>query len=732
MKAQTIATTPVAAESAAIPEPLPAIDQHTSLKCLVLVARHRGVEMSVQRLVHDYALGDEAPSDRLLLRIARDIGLRAKMGRIDFAKLPTLGEAFPLLARLNNGNWVVLAGYREADKTVAVWDPLADRPEMMFLDVAAFLPAWGGEVLYLKAKRSMADPNRKFDIAWFIPEIMRQKRLFLDIAIVVVVMHFLALLTPMFFQLVIDKVLHHQSYSTLYVLVVGVSAAVFFETVFGILRQYLTLFATNKIDIRVNDRIFAKLMSLPIDFFEKSSTGVLVKHLQQAQSIRGFLTGSLFQTLLDSSMLIIALPMLLLYSMPLTGVVLVFSLLIALVIASVLKPFRKRLEDLYAAEGARQALLVETISGMRTVKSLALEPLQRREWNDRSAEAVAQTFQVGKLSLGAMGLVQLLSKAMPIAVITLGTQSVFDGTLTVGALVAFNMLSGRVVTPLVQIVGLVHAYQQVSLSVRMLGTVMNTESERGGVGLRPVIRGGIQFDDVGFRYSAESAPALTGVSFNVPPGTIFGLVGRSGSGKTTITRMMQGLYASQGGIIRIDGYDIREIDLVHLRSHIGVVLQDNFLFRGTVRENIAAGRPDSTMIEIVEAARLAGADEFIERLPRGFDTPLEENAANLSGGQKQRLAIARALLTQPRILILDEATSALDPESEAIVQANLKKIAAGRTLIVVSHRLSSLVEADAIMVMDRGRIDAIGPHHQILAKSEIYRTLWNQQTRHMG
>ncbi|MCF8506944.1 MAG: peptidase domain-containing ABC transporter [Caulobacter sp.] len=719
-------------EAPVAPEIVEEPPRHTSLRCLVLVARHRGIEMSVQRILHDYGIGKREPSTAQLQRIAKDLGLRARYGQLGWGDIAALGEAFPLIAELKNGNWVVLSGWRAEDHKVAVFDPLADTPEMMFLSEAQFTAAWSGKVMFLKRGRTADDPNRKFDIFWFIPEIMRQKRLFIDIGIVVLVMHFLGLLMPVFFQLIIDKVLHHQSYSTLYVLVGGISGVVLFEALFGALRGYLTLYATNKIDIRINDRIFGKMLNLPIDFFERSSTGLLVKHMQQAGSIRQFLTGSLFTTLLDTTMLCVALPMLALYSWKLTVVVVVFAFLIAGVIFSILKPFRRRLEELYAADGSRQALLVETIQGMRTVKSLALEPHHRREWNDRSALTVAQTFRVGKMSLAAMTVVEVLSKGMPVAVIALGTQSVFDGTMTVGALIAFNMLSGRVVQPLVAIVGLVHAYQQVSISVQMLGNIMNQKPERGGVGMRPRIKGRVDFDGVTFRYAADGAPALDDVSFTIGEGSIFGLVGRSGSGKTTVTRMIQGLYSAQGGVIRVDGYDIREIDLVHLRSHIGVVLQDNFLFRGTVRENIASARPDCSIAEVVEAAKMAGADEFIERLPRGFDTMLDENAANLSGGQKQRLAIARALVTQPRILILDEATSALDPESEAIVQQNLKRIAQGRTLIVVSHRLSTLVESDAIMVMERGRIEALGRHHELLARSSIYRGLWNQQTRHMA
>jgi subfamily B ATP-binding cassette protein HlyB/CyaB len=306
--------------------------------------------------------------------------------------------------------------------------------------------------------------------------------------------------------------------------------------------------------------------------------------------------------------------------------------------------------------------------------------------------------------------------------------------MTVGALVAFNMLAGRVSGPLVQIVTMVHEYQEIALAVQMLGEVMNQKPERDDArpGLRPELTGRIEFENVTFRYSAEGDPALEGVSFAIPAGSIFGIVGRSGSGKTTLTRLIQGLYPIQQGLLRIDGFDARELDLVHLRAGIGVVLQDNFLFHGSVRDNIACVKPNASFEEVARAARMAGADEFIERLPRGYDTILEENAENLSGGQKQRLAIARALITDPRLLIFDEATSALDPESEAIIRENLRKIAFGRTVIIVSHRLSMLANAEAILVLDRGRIAGIDRHEQLLARCATYRQLWQQQTRQVA
>ena len=432
--------------------------------------------------------------------------------------------------------------------------------------------------------------------------------------------------------------------------------------------------------------------------------------------------------LLDSTALFVFLPILFFYSSTLSFVVLGFSAALAAVIGVLLGPYRRRLEALYAAEGDRQAMLVESIHGIQTVKALSMEPIQRRKWDEKSAQSVAMHFHVGKISITARSISKLLEKAMTVTLVWVGAMLVFDNSLSVGALVAFQMIAGRVTGPLVQLVSLVHSYQEAALSVRMMGQVMNRPVEPGmGRGLRPSIQGRMEFENVTFHYSPTSPPALDHVSLNIPAGSVVGIVGRSGSGKTTLTRLMQGLYEMQGGLIRFDGMDIREYDLAHLRRNIGVVLQENFLFRGSVRENISMSKTNATFQEVVQASKLAGAAEFIERLPQSFDTILEENGANLSGGQKQRLAIARALLTDPRILIFDEATSALDPESEAIIQANLAKIAKGRTVIIVSHRLSTLTRCDAIVVIERGKIENMGTHQQLLNQSKVYKELWYQQ-----
>jgi ATP-binding cassette, subfamily B, bacterial HlyB/CyaB len=710
----------------------------TELECLAKVAAHHGVDLAVERLKHSYAVGVVPVATNQLLRMAKDAGLRAQSAKLDWGALFRLGEAYPALVRLTNGNWiVVLAAGQGPDgaEAVSIFDPLAERrDEPVIVGKDRFCARWTGEVVLVKRERLAMDGRRAFGLRWFIPELLRQWRLFADVAIAAILLYALGLALPIFFQLVIDKVLVHESFTTLYVLAGGATAALAFDAIFGFLRRYLLLYATNKVDIRVATKTFGHLLGLPVTFFEHISAGVLVKHMQQAARIREFLTGRLFLTTLDTLSLFVFMPVLALYSVKLTCVVLAFTAASGLVVAMLMGPFRRRLYDLYQAEGARQALLVETVHGMRTVKSLAMEPLQGRTWDDRCAQSVSMRFGVEKISAVAQSVTGFLEKMMTLGIISLGALDVFSGEMTIGALVAFNMLAGRVSGPLVQLVTMVHEYQEVALAVKMLGEVMNQKPERDDnrEGLRPEFAGNIEFENVSFRYGSEGAPALDDVSFSISPGSIFGIVGRSGSGKTTLTRLISGMYPVQQGLLRVDGYDSRELDLVHLRRNLGLVLQDNFLFRGTVRENIACVKRDATFAEVVHAAQLAGADEFIERLPRGFDTMLEEDASNLSGGQKQRLAIARALIVNPRILILDEATSALDSESEMIIRRNLRRMAAGRTVIIVSHRLSMLTDANHILVIDRGRIVDVDHHDRLLSKCTIYRHLWNQQTKQIA
>lgn len=655
----------------------------------------------------------------------------------DWNRILGLSDVYPLICRKRNGRYVLVAGLRPGKEGIAEIAVIDPDPEAegaypkeglhSFWDRAAFALHSDGHALLLKKRYALNDETQPFSLRWFVPEFIKLKGIFGQIAAAVAVMTLLSLVMPLFFQIVIDKVLPNESFNTLNVVGAAICLVILFNGAMEYLRNYLLLFATNKIDINTAMKTFAHLMRLPVNFFEAVPSGLLIKHMQQTDKIRGFLSGRLFFTLLDVLSLTVFIPVLLLYSVTLTLIVLGFALLMTLVVMALIKPFQRRLNILYEAEGKRQSHLVEALHGIHTVKALALEPREEREWNDVSAFSIQAQFGVGRISLTANTLSHILELLMNVAVIWAGAHLVFNHTISIGALIAFQMLSGRVSGPLVQLVGLIHEYQQTALSVKMLGAVMNTPSEHPGGGVNQEITGAIEFEQVCFRYRNDLPDALRDLTLRIRPGETIGIVGKSGSGKSTLARLVQAIYHPQSGIIKIDGIDIRELDKAHLRRSTGVVLQENYFFKGTIRENIRLAKTSATSEEVVHAATLSGAEEFISRLPKAYDTVLEENAANLSGGQKQRLAIARALLVNPRILIFDEATSALDPESESIIQRNLKAMSRNRTVLIITHRLSMVRYADRILVLDKGVIKKVGPHDALVNEEGLYRYFWRQQ-----
>jgi ATP-binding cassette subfamily B protein len=705
---------------------------HTALRSLFVMALHKGVQLHPER----FADASEADPLGSVIRVLEKVGLRGRvMERCKWQGLEAIKHAFPIMARRKNNNWVIVVSLMDSPDgpAVGVLDPQREADGIIPQRRDQFVKTWSGTLILCEPAERETDEVRPFGLSWFLPEILKHRRYLADIALLATMTNVIAFSTPLMFQLLIDKVVTHRSYQTLASLMILFGVLMLFDALFNYSRQSLMLFVTNKIDASLVSRTFQHLLKLPMDFFETRSAGVVTRHMQQTESIRSFLTGRLFTTMIDSTALPLMIVVLVLYSVHLTAVVLLFATAIASVIALMIPALQRRLEQLYAAEGTRQGHLVETIHGMRTVKSLALEPMRMVAWDNSVARSVRRRATVAKFAIFGSVLTQGLEKTMQMSILALGVIEVFNGTITMGALIAFNMIAGRVTGPLVQMVSLINQYQEVALSVKMLGIVMQHRPERDPTesGMAPPITGRMQFDQVTFRYPSSSTPVLDRISFAVEEGQVIGIVGRSGSGKTTITRLIQGIHLVGEGVIRLDGVDIRHIDLAHLRRSIGVVLQDNFLFRGTIRDNIAAARPDATLAEIVEAARMAGASEFIDRQPRSFETWVEEGGANFSGGQKQRLAIARALLTRPRLLIFDEATSALDPESEAIIQANLDEIARGRTLIIVSHRLTSLAQSDAILMLDQGRMLDFAPHRVLLERCDSYSRLWHQQTRYL-
>jgi ATP-binding cassette, subfamily B, bacterial HlyB/CyaB len=708
------------------------IGQQSALFCFCSIAKHHEVKVDIRRIMHEYAIDDNEVSEALLLEISHNYEFKARKMKLTWDKVIALDKAYPAIGIKQNGKYLVICGTRKKEETdeLVVLDPdVKDgaKPTFQFWSREQFEAECTDNVILLKKIYRLSDEKRPFGLGWFIPEFVKLKGVFGQIAITVVLITLLSLVVPLFFQIVVDKVLVNRTYNTLNVLGIGILAAVIFSGFLGYVRSYFLLYATNKIDISTATKTFSHLMRLPIDFFERMPSGVILKHMQQTEKIRGFLSGNLFFTILDLFSLVIFIPFLFFYSVQLTLVTLGFSAMMAIVLACLIKPFQRRLNELYQAEGKRQSMLVESIHGVRTVKSLALEPIKEKQWDDSTAYAIKSYFQVGKISMTAKSISQVLQMMMTISIIWLGAHLVFDQKITIGALIAFQMLSGRVTGPLVKMIGLIHEYQQIALSVKMLGVVMNTPIDPVGGGVRNPLRGQISFENVTFQYRPELPQVIRNFSLDIPQGSTMGIVGRSGSGKSTLTKLLQGLYPIGQGLVKVDGIDIREIDKPHLRSSIGIVLQENYFFSGPIRDNISLTKRNASIEEIIYAAKLAGADEFIQQQTRGYDTVLEENASNLSGGQKQRLAIARALLANPSILIFDEATSALDPESEHVIQTNLKAISKGRTVIIISHRLSIVRNADKILIIDKGERIDLGTHQELLAKPGVYQEFWNQQ-----
>jgi ATP-binding cassette, subfamily B, bacterial HlyB/CyaB len=707
------------------------------LGSLVIVARQHGVQLSVPQLVHDHLLEPGQPSVPKLLHIAAASGLRASSTWLSWSELLKIGKALPAIVLLRNGNAMVLREVSEGPgfSRIILQDPNAHEDAPLILDEARFTAAWTGEVVLVKRDYRVRDEDQPFGLRLIVGIMLRDKRIARDIAISAFMLSMLALAPILFWRLLVDRVLLFNSISTFAVLCLSMLILIGFETAFGYLRRYLVLLMTQRADAKLSTYIFDRVVQLPIDFFERTPVGEIARDMSEIYKIRNFLTGTMFGTVLDAFVLFVFLPIMLAFSPLLTLFVLGFAGLICGWIMIKLPELRKKTAAVFAIEGEKGAFLVETLHGVRTVKALALDARRRHDWDVKVASAARLRFDEGRAANVVQTVAIPLERLMTSGVIALAVYMAVSTheQVYVGALFAFMMLSQRIAMPLIQLTQTIVQYDEVRLAVKVLGNLVNRPVEEGHAksGIRTPIVGRIEFSGVRFRYQGTTTPALDDVSFTIPEGSIFGIMGRSGSGKTTVTRLLQMFHSNYEGLIKIDGTDLRQYDVDHLRGSFGVVMQENFLFSGTIRDTIAAGRPDASFDEVVMAARLAGAEEFIERLQRGYDTYIYEGSPNLSGGQRQRLAIARALITNPRILILDEATSALDAESEAIVNANLMRIAEGRTLIIVSHRLSSLVAADSILVLERGKVYDIGAHPQLIERCDIYSNLWHQQHQHL-
>jgi len=698
-----------------------------ALHALCVVARLHHVAADAATLLHQLGKSaNEAVSTADLLLAAKQLGLKAKLSTAAPERLNM--AALPALALMNDGRVVVLA---QCDGQRVLFQDIANgSPRPTIEPLAVFAEQWSSELILVTSRASLAGELAKFDFSWFIPSLVRHRKLLGEVLMVSLFLQLFALVTPLFSQVVMDKVLVHKGISTLDVLVIGLTVVVVFESLLTTLRSYVFSHTTSRIDVELGSRLFRHLVNLPLAYFQARRVGQSVARVRELENIRSFLTGNALTLVLDVVFSIVFVAVMLLYSVPLTLIVLLSFPVYSLIIWSVVPALRGRLNEKFARSAENQALLVETVTGIQTVKATALEPAMSRRWDEQLAAYVSAGFRTQNLASVAHEGINLAGKLVNAATLWYGAHLVMENQLSVGQFVAFNMFAQRVAQPIMRIAQMWTDFQQTGISMARLGDVLNTRTEvpPSSTAQLPPIKGRITLDQVVFRYRAEAPPVLHGISLDIRAGETIGIVGRSGSGKSTLTKLVQRLYSPEQGRLLVDGIDISLIDAAQLRRQVGVVLQENFLFHRSVRENIAITDPAAPLEQVIAVAKLAGAHEFISELPEGYDTLVGEQGASLSGGQRQRVAIARALFTNPRILIFDEATSALDYESEAIVQHNMAAICQGRTVLVIAHRLSAVRQAHRIVVMERGRIVEMGPHDQLAANPNgLYAHLWRMQ-----
>jgi subfamily B ATP-binding cassette protein HlyB/CyaB len=699
----------------------------SGLISLLILARFHDLPADGSQLRHQFAQSGQVLTDTELLRAAKHLGLKAGLVKTTWGKLQ--GTPLPAMAKRTDGRYVVLAKVG-ADK-VLVQDPIEARP--LVLSREQFEAMWIGELLLCTKRAHVRLQDLEFDFTWFIPAIIKYRKFFGEVLVASFFLQLFALLTPLFTQVVIDKVLVHKGFTTLHTLAIGMITLAVFEATLGGLRTYLLAHTTNRIDVSLGAQLFRHVLALPLSYFEARRIGDTVARVRELEQIRQFLTSHAVTVVLDLVFTIVFLAVMWFYSPTLTLVVMASLPVYGLLSIAITPAIRARLHEKFNRGAENQAFLVEAISGIQTVKAMAVEPPLVRKWEEQLAGYVRSSFRATSLMMMAGQSAACVQKVTTVAVLWVGAYRVIEGDLSIGQLIAFNMLSAQVTGPLLRLVNLWQEFQQVGISVQRLGDVLNTQPEPSYNPNRttlPHVTGHVRFDEVTFRYRPDGPEILRKVSFAVAPGQVIGIVGRSGSGKSTIAKLVQRLYVPERGRMLVDDVDLAQVDPAWLRRQVGVVLQENFLFNGSVRSNIALTDPGLGMEQVIQAAKLAGAHEFIMELGDGYDTVIGEHGCTLSGGQRQRIAIARTLVANPRILIFDEATSALDYESEAVIQNNMAQISQGRTVFIIAHRLSTVRPAHRIYVVEKGEIVEQGSHDELLHIEGFYARLNAHQVGH--
>jgi subfamily B ATP-binding cassette protein HlyB/CyaB len=703
------------------PSPLPS-SEDTGASAVAFALQLLGLPASAGEILHQSGKLKLEAED--ILRILRRYPVKAQLIQSNLSRLKTL--PLPALVRTKTGDWLVVGSL--TDERVLVHDPRSASNKA--LDPAGFSEIWDGYVLLLARRATLNSPYTRFGVGWFLQAIKKYSHPLSEVLVGSFFVQIFTLLTPLFFQVIIDKVFVQRGLSTLDVLAIGLIVLSVFEVILGGLRTYLLAHTSNRIDVELGARLFQHLFALPLAYFQARRVGDTIARVRELDNIRQFLTSSALTLALDLFFALLFLVVLVIYS-PILTLIVAVSLPCYVALSIVIVPaFRTRIDERYRRGSENQSFLVELVSGVETVKSMALEPIMQRRWEEQLAGYVSAAFRVTTLGTIASQTAAMINKVTTILILYVGAGLVIRNQLTVGELVAFNMIAAQLAAPVLRIAQLWQDFQQVRLSIDRVGDILNTTPEPGkaGAAAQAAIRGDVSLQNVTFRYRVDGQPVLRDVSLTIPAGQVIGIVGSSGSGKSTLAKLIQRLYVPDSGRVLVDGTDLALNDPAWLRSQIGVVLQDNVLFNRTVRENIALGDPGAAMERVMDAARQAGAHDFIQELPEAYSTMIGERGASLSGGQRQRIAIARALMGVPKILIFDEATSALDYESEAAIQANMRTICAGRTVILIAHRLSTLRGADRIVTLERGALVEDGTHESLLKAGGRYADLWRRQS----
>lgn len=698
---------------------------NTGLVSLEIIARMNNVDIDMRSIVREYAISSVDITPEELIRIAKNKGFKVKLKKN--LKIKDFPKNYPLpaIVQLKNEDYLVILGIKHEENKVLTLKPLSNQPDVHIID--EFQEEIKDFVLVLSHKANVTDV--KFGFKWFFNEIYKYKKIIAQVLLGSFVIQLFGLVTPLFTQVILDKVLVNRTISTLDVLAFAFVVVAIFELLLNLSRNYIFIHTTNKIDAKLGAKLFKHLFQLYYTYFETRQVGNIAARVRELDRIREFITDKSVSVLIDAFFSLVFLAIMFVYSPKLTFISLGFLAIIAIIYVTITPELRERLEEKFQMGAHSNSYLVESITGVQTVKSLAIEGSMFKKWEDKLGKYLKSSFNLAIIGNFTGSICGFLQKGMTIAILYVGVMLVIDNKLTIGQLIAFQMFSGQFSAPMLRLVGLWNEFQQTLLAVDRIGDILNSPIElqsKSAITLSHV-NGDIKVEHLSFKYNVEAPYVLNDINLDIKAGQKIGFVGRSGSGKSTIAKLIQRLYYATQGTIYIDGIDIRNINPVWLRTNIGIVLQENYLFSGTIKDNISLPRPNVPMEGIIQAAKIAGAHEFISKLPKGYDTEVGERGSSLSGGQKQRIAIARALISNPKILIFDEATSALDYESEKIIKDNMAMISKGRTTIVIAHRLSTIKDCDLIVCFDNGQIVEIGTHEDLLQKDSYYKKLYLAQ-----